>query len=64
MKKIVILIIVSVLVISCGNSQKKSVDTIMASGDIEAIQQRRNEITDQLQGLNTEIKKLDKKLRK
>lgn len=62
MKKIVILIIVSVLVISCGNSQKKSVDTIMASGDIEAIQQRRNEITDQLQGLNTEIKKLDKKL--
>lgn len=62
MKNILTITLFSFLLISCGNSEESSVEDVMASGDIEAIQQRRNELTDQAQQINAAIKKLDTKL--
>ena len=62
MKHISILIISSILLISCGTNETSSVEDIMASGDISAIQQKRNELTTQLQQLNAKVKLLDEKL--
>lgn len=55
-------ILLAAFFVSCGNNEKSSVADVIASGDIEAIQQKRNELTDQLQELNIEIKQLDEKL--
>jgi membrane fusion protein, multidrug efflux system len=55
-------IILTAVFVSCGNNEKSSVADVISSGDIEAIQQKRNELTDQLQELNIEIKQLDEKL--
>lgn len=62
MKNTLILIFFASLLVSCGNSEQPSVEDILASGDVEVIQQRRNELTEQAQLLNTEIKMLDEKL--
>ena len=45
MKKILSIIIISIVAISCGgDSKKNSVDEIIASQDLEAIQERRAEM--------------------
>lgn len=62
MKNTLILILFTSILVSCGNTEQASVEAILASGDVEAIQQKRNELTDQAQLLNTEIKMLDEKL--
>jgi membrane fusion protein (multidrug efflux system) len=62
MKNTLILLLLTSILVSCGNSEQPSVEDLMASGDVEVIQQRRDELTDQLQELNTKIKKLDDRL--
>ena len=68
MKKVISIIAIAVLMIACGGDGKKiSVDDVIASSDLEAMQERRKEIKAeqdaiqvQLKKLDTEIKKLDK----
>ncbi|MBX2826977.1 MAG: efflux RND transporter periplasmic adaptor subunit [Flavobacteriaceae bacterium] len=68
MKKTVLLLIAAITLASCGgNKGEKSVDDLIAEGNLEAIQQKRTEvkaqqteIQDQLNRLDAEIKKLDK----
>ncbi|TGV01928.1 efflux RND transporter periplasmic adaptor subunit [Flavivirga rizhaonensis] len=66
MKNIYSLVIVTLLLTSCGADKKMSVEDIIASGNLEQIRQKKTEldvsaqeISSQLQQLDSEIKKLD-----
>jgi membrane fusion protein (multidrug efflux system) len=68
MKKVLLVIVISMTAFSCGSdSNKNTVDEVIASQNLEAIQQRRtevksdeSEIQDKLKKLDLAIKKLDK----
>ncbi|WP_461304787.1 efflux RND transporter periplasmic adaptor subunit [Aureisphaera sp.] len=68
MKKLVLLLIAAITLASCGGNQgKKSIESLIDEGNLEAIQARRaevkekqTEIQEQLKQLDAEIKKLDK----
>ncbi|MDO5972524.1 efflux RND transporter periplasmic adaptor subunit [Flavivirga aquimarina] len=66
MKNIYSLVIVTLLLTSCGSDKKMSVEDIIASGNLEQIRQKKTEldasaqeISSQLRQLELEIKKLD-----
>ncbi|GAA3601179.1 efflux RND transporter periplasmic adaptor subunit [Flavivirga amylovorans] len=66
MKNIYSLVIVTLLLTSCGGDKKMSVEDIIASGNLEQIRQKKTdldasaqEISSQLKQLEAEIKKLD-----
>ncbi|WP_303318745.1 efflux RND transporter periplasmic adaptor subunit [Flavivirga abyssicola] len=66
MKNIYSLVIVTLLLNSCGSDKKMSVEDIIASGNLEHIRQKKTEldasaqeISSQLKQLESEIKKLD-----
>lgn len=67
MKKIVSLLIVATVLISCGGGEKKeSVESVISSGDLTKIKSKKTEVeqaqlelANQLELLNTEISKLD-----
>ncbi|GAA3645556.1 efflux RND transporter periplasmic adaptor subunit [Flavivirga jejuensis] len=66
MKNIYSLVIVTLLLTSCGSDKKMSVEDIIASGNLEQIRQKKTEldasaqeISSQLKQLQLEIKKLD-----
>lgn len=58
MKKIIYLLIIPVLAISCGG-EEKTVESVIAAGDLEAIRLKKSEITAQQRALEAEIKMLD-----
>ncbi|MFK2819305.1 efflux RND transporter periplasmic adaptor subunit [Flavobacteriaceae sp. LMIT009] len=67
MKKIFSLLIIAIVLISCGGGEKnKSVESIIASGDLATIKSKKSEVekaqlelSNQLDLLNAEIEKLD-----
>lgn len=64
MKKLYIILLSSLMIISCGDgNEDKSIDSVIASGDINAIKLKRNELTtnyeERVQLLNEAIAKLD-----
>ncbi|MDX1470074.1 MAG: efflux RND transporter periplasmic adaptor subunit [Flavobacteriaceae bacterium] len=66
MKKVFQLIIIPVLLASCGNSDKKSVDQVLEKGSLTELKEKRNEINalqnqyqEQLAQLNKRISELD-----
>ncbi|RDK88290.1 RND family efflux transporter MFP subunit [Marinirhabdus gelatinilytica] len=63
MKQLSLLFFATLLLTSCGNSEPSSVDTIIASGNVEELQQKRNELTTEVQEINAKIKLLDEKLK-
>ncbi len=62
MKNIYILIIGSLLVLSCGGNKEKTVDEIIATNNLEKIRLKRAEIITQQQELNAAIKSIDVKI--
>ena len=62
MKNIYILIIGSLLVLSCGGNKEKTVDEIIATDNLEKIRLKRAEIITQQQELNAAIKSIDVKI--
>tara|TARA_R100000935_G_scaffold13736_4_gene27569 strand:+ start:156105 stop:157271 length:1167 start_codon:yes stop_codon:yes gene_type:complete len=62
MKKLITLIILSVLVISCGDNDTKTVEGIIESGDLVALQKKKDELTTQQQQINDQLKQLDEKI--
>ena len=62
MKKLITLIIVSVLVISCGGNESKTIDGAIESGDLVALQKKKDELTTQQQEIHDQLKKIDEKL--
>lgn len=58
MKNIIVLFITTITLFSCGG-EEKSVSDIIASGDLETIRNKKNEINLQQQLIDTQIKSLD-----
>jgi len=63
MKYIIPILLVGLLLTSCGNSNKKSVDDIIASQDLEQIRKKKSELDDQMQELNSDITRLEKEIK-
>ncbi len=59
MRNIFFLILISLLITSCGNGNLKSVETLIAEGNLEAIKLKKQEISEQQKILNKELKLLD-----
>ncbi len=63
MKKILTIVFISILAISCGGDKNKSTEDIIASGDVEAIQKQRDALSEKQEEIHLEVKKLDEKLK-
>ena len=65
MKNIFYILSLSLLImsVSCGEPKKNSTEAILESNDVERIQQKRDELTNDLVALESEIKQLDAKLK-
>jgi len=59
MKNALILILISLLITSCGNGTVESVETLIADGNLEAIKLKKQEITAQQKQLTAELRLLD-----
>ena len=58
MKQIIVLIIVTISLISCGGGEQ-SVSGVIAEGNLEAIRAKKNEISDQQKLMESQLKSLD-----
>ena len=63
MKHISTLIVIALVLVSCGGGQSQSTESILASGDIEQIQAKKDELVTQQQDLARQIKQLDDSLK-
>ena len=65
MKNIFYLLSLSLLLasVSCGEAKKNSTEAILESNDLEKIQQKRDELTNELVAVEADIKQLDEKLK-
>lgn len=59
MKNTLLLILLALILTSCGNGTTKSVETLIAEGNLEEIKQKKQEITEQQKILNSDLKLLD-----
>lgn len=59
MKNALILILISLLITSCGNGTVESVETLIAEGNLEAIKLKKQEITAKQKILTAELRLLD-----
>ncbi len=63
MKKLITLLTLAAFIISCGGKEVEiSVADLIASGDVAAIQKKRDELATQQQDINSHLKELDTKL--
>jgi len=62
MKHPIILLLTVLVLISCGGGGDKSVESIIESGDIVALQQKKDELTTQQQEIHDQLKQLDEKI--
>ena len=64
MKNTILLILISLLITSCGNGTvDSSVETLIAEGNLEAIKLKKQEITEKQKMLTTELRQLDSFIR-
>ncbi|NKI26675.1 efflux RND transporter periplasmic adaptor subunit [Arenibacter sp. 6A1] len=59
MKKIVSLFVTGILLSSCGDTPSSSIENLISEGNLEAIRQKKTEISAQQKELNKEIRQLD-----
>lgn len=59
MKNTLFLFLVSLIIASCGNGTNKSVETLIAEGNLEEIKLKKQEITEKQKELNSELRLLD-----
>ena len=59
MKKILTILTVSVLVISCGQGDSKSIEKIIEEGNLQALRAKRTEVVTQQQSIADQLKQLD-----
>ena len=64
MKKIYILIILSLIISSCGTDKKKSVEDVIASQNLKEIRAKKDEIANKQIEFNSQIKLLDEEISK
>ncbi|MFT7071455.1 efflux RND transporter periplasmic adaptor subunit [Patiriisocius sp. Uisw_017] len=63
MKKLLTILTLALLIVSCGDGKENTVEAVIANGDVAAIQKKRDVIVTQQQALNSQIKQLDDKLK-
>ena len=59
-----ILIIISIVLISCSSTDEKSLSDVLESGSLESIRQKKTELVDSQQEIKTQIKLLDQAISK
>jgi len=59
MKKIIFVLATGIILSSCGDGAEKSVESLIAEGNLEAIKSKKHEISEQQKLLNNEIRLLD-----
>ena len=59
MKKLISIFLLTLVLYSCGGGAEKSVDTIIAQGDLNAIRAKKNELSEKQKELEVQIKELD-----
>lgn len=64
MKKIYSILIIAAVLSSCGGGSKKSVDDVIADGELESIRTKRQEIATEFDAINADLKKLDEAISK
>ncbi|WP_299222969.1 efflux RND transporter periplasmic adaptor subunit [uncultured Psychroserpens sp.] len=62
MKHNITLILITLLFVSCGNDNAKSIEDIIATEDVKQIQSKKDELVTQQQEIANKIKQLDNKL--
>ncbi|MCM4155200.1 efflux RND transporter periplasmic adaptor subunit [Gramella sp. AN32] len=62
MKKLIYISFIFILA-ACGNKEEKSTQALLESNDAEKIQQKRDALTAEMKEMDTEIKKLDARLK-
>lgn len=62
MKHILIILTLSILITSCGDGQKNSVENALESNNLETIRKKRSELVDEQQVLHDKIMVLDEKI--
>ncbi len=53
------LLTIAAVIISCGGGAETSIESVIAGGDLAAIQERKKELTDQQKSITNDIAKLD-----
>ena len=59
MKKIYSILVLSLLLVACGGSENNSVSQTIASGNLEAIRSMKTNLTNQLNGIETDLAALE-----
>lgn len=62
MKHIITIFLLSAILTSCGNNKEQTLDEIIATNDVQAIQKKRDEIATKQQALNEQLQQLDTKI--
>lgn len=63
MKNIYTLILITIIFTSCGGDKKKSVDDIIATGNLELIRKRKTELDASAQEISNQLKQLEAKIK-
>jgi len=63
MKKTILLFNVALLLFSCGEKKEKSLEEIIAAGNLEEIRTKKDEIVTQQSKYNNQLKKLEEKIK-
>ncbi len=59
MKKILTILSISLLIISCGGNDNKSIEKIIAKGDLQALRAKRTEVVTEQQAVADQLKQID-----
>tara|TARA_R110002051_G_scaffold160258_2_gene231892 strand:- start:2589 stop:3758 length:1170 start_codon:yes stop_codon:yes gene_type:complete len=59
MKKIYYILITAMILTACGNNGQPTVESLIESGDVEALRAKKSELSEQLKSTDREIKLLD-----
>ena len=59
MRKIYSLLVITILLVSCGEQKKASVQDLVSNGTIKELRARKAEITEQLANTNVDLKSIN-----
>ncbi|MAX69571.1 MAG: efflux transporter periplasmic adaptor subunit, partial [Flavobacteriaceae bacterium] len=62
MKRIYSILLLSILLASCGEQKKNSVEKVLESDNLETIRKKRGELVNEQDAINEKIKLLDEKI--
>jgi RND family efflux transporter MFP subunit len=63
MKNIFSILVITLILVSCGGEKKNSLETILESNNLETIRKKRGELVNEQEAINDKIKLLDEKIK-